>query len=322
MLSHFHAHGYPDLEFDGPPTHLSGGFWAEMWTLHTVEGTRAQLPAQLVLRFAPDAQLAVWETAFQSGVAEQGYPTPKIRGFDFQPEPNRRPWCVMDYADGTPLLSGLNGLRAFAALPRLATGLPDTLARAAVALHRLDPQPVETALREASGRAIGIDSMLDRLLAASRALADSSLERLIERLAATKPSRSRRVVCHGDLHPFNVLTTTSGYVVLDWTSGQIADPAYDLAFTHLLVANPPLVAPQPLRPIINAVARRLADRFIRTYDKVASYDVGSDALDWYRTLHACRILIDLAAWRADGSLDAHRGHPWFALEPTLLPLLG
>ena len=145
VLAALRASGAPDLEFDGLPSHLSGGFWADMWTLRTTEGTRAHLPAKLVLRFAPDAQMAVWETAFQAGVAEQGFPTPQIRAFNLEPRVNRRPWCVMDHADGTPLLGGLNGLRAVAAFPRLATGLPDTLARAAAALHRLDTQPVEAA---------------------------------------------------------------------------------------------------------------------------------------------------------------------------------
>lgn len=110
-------------------------------------------------------------------------------------------------------------------------------------------------------------------------------------------------------------------VVLDWTAGQIAHPAYDLAFTHMLLANPPLEAPKPLRPVINAAARRIANRFITTYRKIGPHPIDPVALNRYHDLQGCRILIDLADWRAEGDIDSHRGHPWLAMEPSLQPLL-
>jgi aminoglycoside phosphotransferase (APT) family kinase protein len=321
VLARLREHGSPDLALDGAPARLMGGFWAEMWTLRLEPDTRGELPARLVLRLAPDAQPAAWEITLQTGVAEQGYPTPKIHAFDIHPTAKQRAWCVMDHADGTPLLAGLSGARALVALPRLATAMPDTLARAAADLHRLDPEPVEAALNRVTQRVVGVDGLLDHYLATARELADASLQRTLERLAATQPAAQRLVVCHGDLHPFNVLTDDRQYVVLDWTGGKIAQPAYDLAFTHLLLSNPPLAAPKPVRPIIKAAARRIADRFITTYRKQSAHRVDSDTLDWYRTLQACRIMTDLAAWRADGTIDARRGHPWLAMEPAMRPLL-
>ena len=227
----------------------------------------------------------------------------------------------MDHASGTPLLGGLSGPRALLALPRLATGLPDTLAHAAANLHRLDPQPIETALGRATDRTIGVDGLLDHYVTRARGLADAPLQRTLERLVATRPGPKLRVVCHGDLHPFNVLADGHKTVVLDWTAGQIAHPAYDLAFTHLLLANPPLDAPKALRPIINAAARRIANRFIATYRKIAPNPFDPVSLDWYRSLQGCRILTDLAGWRAAGELDARHGHPWLAMEASLQPLL-
>ena len=311
----------PELALDGPPVRLGGGFWAEMWTINLTPQTSGDLPARVVLRLAPDAELAAWETTFQAGVAAQGYPTPTIRAFDFDPTTTGRAWCVMDHADGTPLLAGLSGLRALAALPRLATGLPDILARAAADLHRLDPEPIETALNGATDRTIGVDGLLDHYAGRARDLAAAPLQRALERLATTRPDARLRVVCHGDLHPFNVLAAGHRTVVLDWTASQIAHPAYDLAFTHLLLANPPLDAPKPVRPIIGAAARRIANRFVATYNKIGPHPIETDTLDWYRTLHACRIMTDLETWRAEGDLDAHRGHPWLAIEPAVSPLL-
>jgi len=256
-----------------------------------------------------------------SGVAAQGYPTPAVRASDFAPASDGRAWCVMDHAEGTPLLGGLSGPRALLALPRLATGLPDTLARAAADLHRLDPEPIEAALSRATDRTIGVDGLLDHYCARASDLGDAPLRRALDRLAMTRPNSNLRVVCHGDLHPFNVLANGARTVVLDWTAGQIAHPAYDLAFTHLLLANPPLAAPKPLRPIINAAARRIANRFINTYTKLGPHSIEPATLDWYRTLQCCRILTDLSGWRAAGELDTHRGHPWLSIEPTLQPLL-
>jgi aminoglycoside phosphotransferase (APT) family kinase protein len=310
----------PELRLDAPILRLSGGFWAEMWTLTFGASAGGGLPGRVVLRLAPDADLAAWETTFQTAVAAQGYPTPAVRASDFTRAAGSRAWCVMDHAEGTPLLAGLSGLRALAALPRLATALPDTLARAAADLHRLDPEAVETALSRATDRTIGVDGLLDHYLTRARDLEDTPLQRAVERLANTRPDPNRRVVCHGDLHPFNILATSDRMIVLDWTAGQIAHPAYDLAFTHLLLANPPLDTPRPLRRVINVAARRVANRFIATYRKMSPHPIETDTLDWYRSLHACRILTDLAGWRAAGDLDAHRGHPWLAMDAALQPL--
>jgi aminoglycoside phosphotransferase (APT) family kinase protein len=293
-----------------------------MWTLTFAAPTGNGLPARVVLRLAPDAQLAAWETTFQAGVAAQGYPTPAIRASDFTPDGIDRAWSVMDHADGAPLLGGLSGLRALGSLPRLATGLPDTLARVAADLHRLDPQPIETALIAATDRTVGVDGLLDHYRTRARDLGDAQLRRTLERLAATRPDPQLRVVCHGDFHPFNVLADGSRTVVLDWTAAQIAHPAYDLAFTHLLLANPPLDAPKPLRPIINAAARRVANRFITTYRKLGPHPIEADTLDWYRNLQGCRILTDLATWRAAGDLDTRLRHPWLSMEAAVQRVLG
>jgi aminoglycoside phosphotransferase (APT) family kinase protein len=308
-----------NLALNGPPVRLNGGFWAEMWTLTLA--AHSTLPARVVLRLAPDSQLAAWETTLQAGVAEQGYPTPTVRASDFTPVGGGRAWCVMDHVEGTPLLGGLSGPSALLALPRLATGLPDTLARAAANLHRLEPEPIEAALARATDRPVGVDGLLDHYRSSAADLADAPLLRTLERLATTRPDSNLQVVCHGDLHPFNVLADGDRTVVLDWTAGQIAHPAYDLAFTHLLLANPPLDAPKPLRPIINAAARRIANRFVSTYTKIGPHRIDPATLDWYRTLQGCRILTDLSGWRAAGELEAHRGHPWLTMEASLQPLL-
>jgi hypothetical protein len=192
VLNHLrHQYDAPSLTLDGAPARLNGGFWAEMWTLTlTAHNT---LPTRLVLRLAPDRQLAAWETTLQASVANQGYPTPVIRASDFAPADDGRAWCVMDHAEGTPLLGGLSGPRALLALPRLATALPDTLARAAANLHRLDPEPIEAALARLTDRTIGIDAVLDHYRSRAFDLADAPLLRAVNRLAMPRrPSPLQR----------------------------------------------------------------------------------------------------------------------------------
>ena len=71
----------------------------------------------------------------------------------------------------------------------------------------------------------------------------------LRRLVADAPTSEQAVVCHGDLHPFNILDHGGALVVVDWTGAVVADPCFDLAFTELLLANPPLALPKQLAPV-------------------------------------------------------------------------
>ena len=102
------------------------------------------------------------------------------------------------------------------------------------------------------------------------------------------------MVCHGDLHPFNLLADIDGGVtVLDWTAAAVAPPAYDVAATWLLLRYPPLEAPAALRPVIGAgAACSPAGSCAGTTLENPTADLTH--LDWYTALHAIRVLIDLA----------------------------
>ena len=119
------------------------------------------------------------------------------------------------------------------------------------------------------------------------------------------------MICHGDLHPFNLLVDGGHTTVVDWTGALRAEAAYDVAFTSLLLANPPLGAPRPLGAVIGRVGRLLSRRFIAAYrETVPGNDLGS--LDWYRGLHGTRLLIDGASHEAEHGT----GHPFGALAPA------
>src|SRR5687768_8704404 len=65
------------LAFDGTPTPLTGGFWAELVTFRLADPPAGWAGA-LVARVMPDAATAAKETVFQAEVARQGFATPRV----------------------------------------------------------------------------------------------------------------------------------------------------------------------------------------------------------------------------------------------------
>ncbi len=119
------------------------------------------------------------------------------------------------------------------------------------------------------------------------------------------------MVCHGDLHPFNLLVNTDGSAtVLDWSAALIAPALYDVAFTGLILSEPPIAVPTALRPSVRAAGRLLARRFRHTYREQSEVDVVAASLAWYEGVVCLRALVEVAGWVAAGQIDEHRGHPW------------
>ena len=313
--------GYADLAFAAPPERLSGGFWAELFILHLADPS-GNLPPDVVARIAPDPTLAERETIVQSGVAGQGFPTPRVHVSGGPGGAVGRAWSVMDLAKGQPLLAGMSGLGALVRLPRLSRRLPDQLATIAARLHRLDARPVRSALEAVTGEPVGIDPFVAHLSDRAHELGDNLLMAATDHLAVTRPEPTKEVVCHGDLHPFNVLAHHGRLTLLDWTAAQIADPNYDLAFTTLLLSLAPLDGPAALSPVIGRAARWVSRRFLDRYDHHAPGHVDQRRLDWYTTLHATRIVTEFEGWTASRTAHLHQDHPWNAMAPSVRDLLG
>jgi len=135
------------------------------------------------------------------------------------------------------------------------------------------------------------------------------------------PPSPRRVIAHGDLHPFNVLADGKRWTLLDWTSALVADPAYDIAFTTLILRHPPLTATAPLRPVIAAAGAALARRFHHAYRRHGGIIPDRQTFGWYTSLHALRILTELHSWRHDSARSGHASHPWTTLAAVAASVL-
>ncbi len=112
-------------------------------------------------------------------------------------------------------------------------------------------------------------------------------------------------------------------MLIDWTVARVAHPGFTLAFTDLMLTHPPLDLSRPAMAAIGIVGRRMARQFHRRYREVAPANalVTADDLAWHRQVHALRILVELAEWKAAGTPPVE-GHPWTVLEFVMRAELG
>jgi aminoglycoside phosphotransferase (APT) family kinase protein len=182
-------------------------------------------------------------------------------------------------------------------------------------IHGVDPDPVADRVRStAPSVAFALDELWPHLHAGAVAADRPDLARSLERLADTQPAPGTTVLCHGDLHPLNLLADGDRLTVLDWTAAIVAPPAYDVATTWFLLRHPPLPTPPALRPALGAGATVLARRFFRLYQR-ANPTADLRDLDWYKALVAARIVLDQATWTHTGDPRAHH-HPWHLIAPA------
>ena len=309
--------GDADLAYDGEPVPLTGGFWAELVTFR-LANPPAGWAGSLVARVMPDAATAAKETVFQAEVAAEGFATPLVLASGGPSEGvDGRAFMVMTLADGRPLLAGLDGVQALAKLPSLARRLPVVLAKVLAELHHLDPMSVEDGLDRAGVVRPGLETMLDSLRATSEDLGRTDLAAAATWLENHRPITQPVVVCHGDMHPFNLLVDDRGdTTVLDWSAAILAPGTYDLGFTSLVLASPPLVVPGTLQWVVGLAGRALSRRFIRSYERASGRRVDPRSLAWHQGVVCVRALVEVAGWVAAGTIDGRAGHPWVIAGDT------
>jgi aminoglycoside phosphotransferase (APT) family kinase protein len=307
----------PALEYDGPPRPLTGGYWAELMAFR-LRGAPDGWGGDLVARVMPDPATARKESAVQAEVALQGFSTPTVRLVGGPDDGLGRAFMVMDLAPGTPMVDGLDGIGALAALPRLARRMPIALGAVMAELHRVDPAPVRARLAGfGEGAASGLTDFLARLAEQAGLAGRGDLVSVVGWLEANPPPPEPEVVCHGDLHPLNVLIDAAGTTtVLDWSAAVFGPRAYDVAFTSLLLSEPPVVLPRALAPVGRAAGRMLARRFLRAYTSELGASIDPASLRWHEGVVCLRVLVEVATWVAAGELDERGGHPWLISGPA------
>ena len=307
--------GSPSLAYARAPVPLTGGFWAELFGFSLVQPPDGW-PHDLVARLMPEANTARRETLIQAAVAAAGFPTPVVRAAGGPDDGLGRAFMVMDRAPGAPLLSGLSLADVLGRGPALFGEIPRLLASTMARLHALDPEPVRGQL-EAAAAIVSVGSMLALLreLAAEFGRPDlaQAAQWLIDHPARPAPD----VICHGDLHPFNLLRDGARVTLLDWSTALLAPRSYDVAFTCMALSEPAVAAPGWLRPAVRWLGRRLAGRFVRSYQASTGVVIDEAELARHQAVVCLRALVEVSGWIHSGQHDAHTGHPWLTTGPAL-----
>jgi aminoglycoside phosphotransferase (APT) family kinase protein len=299
----------PDLTYAGLPQPLTGGFYAELFVFSLVHPP-PEWPAELVARVMPDADLAKKETAVQRAVAVAGYPTPMVRASGGPEYGLGGAFLVMDLAHGSPLLSGINGLGAVVSALRTLRQIPALLASSMASLHALDPRIVRGHVG-ATHLPLTLDDFLAELRKVACEYRRDDLEEAADWLIEHPVSPSPEVICHGDLHPLNLLVDGDRAWVLDWSTSLLAPRTFDVGYTSLLLEEPPLVVPVLLRGAVQRISVGLARRFVGEYEQRSGITIDPNALHWHQGVTCLRALVEVAGWaREEGVTERRAGHPW------------
>lgn len=271
---------------------MTGGFWAAIYGFE-LSDPPADLRGPLVLRVMPSPDVGVRETIVQRGVADQGYPTPRVV-VDGCDDALGGAFMVMERVDGVHLLSGLKIGGALVRLPKTIRRVARLLASATLQLHALDAQPIADALESAGidVGSLGVEARFAEIREAARSKVPG-FEALLAWLEARRPVMNPSVVCHGDIHPFNMLVNDDeSFSVLDWTNGNLCRREYDVGFTAALLHCAPIEIPRLAEPALRAVTGALARRFVDTYRRSAP--VNLEIVDWFEVLQYGRCLAAVA----------------------------
>jgi uncharacterized protein (TIGR02172 family) len=76
-------------------------------------------------------------------------------------------------------------------------------------------------------------------------------------------------LCHMDLHPMNILLSTRGPLLIDWSGGAKGDPMADVARTWIL--NAFISAPWPIPEIFGAWFRHFFNVYLEHYKTLADF---------------------------------------------------
>jgi aminoglycoside phosphotransferase (APT) family kinase protein len=107
----------------------------------------------------------------------------------------------------------------------------------------------------------------------------------VDGLAATVEPRFGLPDCvlHLDFHPLNIMLTSDGPVVFDWTNAALGPAAADVALAWVISATSTVDVPAHLRPVATWLRRRFVDRFVDRCGRAAAIELLPAVADYRLT---------------------------------------
>lgn len=173
-------------------------------------------------------RLSWWEARITRSVFAAGGPAPEVFG---EVSLEGRFGMVLNRLDGPTLLQlTRSGAMTFGQAGAI-------LASVCLSVHKTPPPPDVISLRES------MDGSLPFTGGTFPKNITNGILALIDRLGSSDG------LCHGDLHPGNVIMTADGPRLIDWIGAVRAPATFDLAISHIALTElAPEVADDPERP--------------------------------------------------------------------------
>jgi Phosphotransferase enzyme family len=131
---------------------------------------------------------------------------------------------------------------------------------------------------------VTLPSQRDRLVSkirVSAATVDASLSRALDVLPSPSgPSR----LCHGDLHPSNVILSAKGPVIVDWFDASRGDPIADVARSCVTLLGDGAAAPRHLPGSDGQTLARLTGAYLARLRE--QLDIDDDLLTRWQAVQA------------------------------------
>ncbi len=213
------------------------------------------------------ASWAAIEAEITAAVHGNGLPTPVVRGLEIV---EGRESVVFERIDGQSMWQQVrDGSRGVASVAV-------ELAEIQLAICGADPPPLLVDFADRVGAKVDAAHVL------SKGERDEA-----RRILASLPRGS--LLCHGDLHPGNVLMSDRGPIVIDWYDAAVGSPIADFVRSSLLI-RPPTGSSELLHLPGSSpeVLKRLHDHYVERV--LADLDVATGmARSWEVVLAASRL---------------------------------
>ena len=278
--------GAPRLTFAERPARVTGGFDTQIFTFRLAEAPPA-LAGPLILRLLDvhhDPARALFEQATQNALADLGYPAPRVHLASADVTRLGGAFLIMERLAGRPLPA--------VSVTAMATVLAELQAR----LHDLDAVAFlrNVTRKGLEPKNLTFDAHLSHLADGAERGRLDGLGPGLEWLTRQRPPRPEpRAVCHGDFHPFNILMAADRVTgVLDWPHAIVADPAFDVATTLVILKLVPMEIAglaTPLRWLATAARPLLVGSYLRHYRRRRPLDQAK--LAYYEAAACMKILV-------------------------------